>query len=218
MVSVRCSPRLIPLPGSRTGGTSERAATITVRCSGTGAPERGVPGRGFPAPARCSGSGVGRWGFEGGAASPSPAAMLNIAWAGLTTVQWLKPAPAEPLKRLSGHRSERRTPARRGQAPRPLGRLPRRRRRAASHFWVTARSLPRTAFSPYPVPLGDRRSSIWGDSGARIYPEMCVGRPRVSNDNPYSEAHFKTIKYHPGFPGRLVQHRTPPRRHRPAHP
>ena len=168
MVSVRCSPRLIPLPGSRTGGTSERAATITVRCSGTGAPERGVPGRGFPAPARCSGSGVGRWGFEGGAASPSPAAMLNIAWAGLTTVQWLKPAPAEPLKRLSGHRSERRTPARRGQAPRPLGRLPRRRRRAASHFWVTARSLPRTAFSPYPVPLGDRRSSIWGDSGARI--------------------------------------------------
>ena len=29
-----------------------------------------------------------------------------------------------------------------------------------------------------------------------------LGRPRVSNDNPYSEAHFKTVKYHPGFPGR----------------
>ena len=30
-----------------------------------------------------------------------------------------------------------------------------------------------------------------------------LGRPRVSNDNPYSEAHFKTVKYHPGFPGRF---------------
>ena len=27
--------------------------------------------------------------------------------------------------------------------------------------------------------------------------------PRVSNDNRYSEAHFKTVKYHPGFPGRF---------------
>ena len=25
-------------------------------------------------------------------------------------------------------------------------------------------------------------------------------RPRVSNDNPYSESQFKTVKYHPGFP------------------
>ena len=25
-------------------------------------------------------------------------------------------------------------------------------------------------------------------------------RPHVSNDNPYSEAHFKTLKYRPGFP------------------
>ncbi|MBK1728807.1 integrase core domain-containing protein [Halorhodospira halophila] len=28
-------------------------------------------------------------------------------------------------------------------------------------------------------------------------------RPRVSNDNPFSEAHFKTIKYSPGYPGRF---------------
>jgi putative transposase len=28
-------------------------------------------------------------------------------------------------------------------------------------------------------------------------------RPRVSNDNPYSEAHFKTLKYHPEFPERF---------------
>ncbi len=25
-------------------------------------------------------------------------------------------------------------------------------------------------------------------------------RPRVSNDNPYSESHFKTLKYRPGYP------------------
>lgn len=28
-------------------------------------------------------------------------------------------------------------------------------------------------------------------------------RPRVSDDNPYSEAHFKTVKYRPGFPDRF---------------
>jgi putative transposase len=26
-------------------------------------------------------------------------------------------------------------------------------------------------------------------------------RPKVSNDNPYSEAEFKTLKYCPAFPG-----------------
>ena len=28
-------------------------------------------------------------------------------------------------------------------------------------------------------------------------------RPRVSNDNPYSESHFKTVKYAPSYPGRF---------------
>jgi putative transposase len=28
-------------------------------------------------------------------------------------------------------------------------------------------------------------------------------RPHVSNDNPYSEAQFKTLKYHPTFPDRF---------------
>ena len=33
-------------------------------------------------------------------------------------------------------------------------------------------------------------------------------RPHVSNDNPYSEANFKTFKYCPAFPGRFgsIQH------------
>jgi transposase InsO family protein len=29
-------------------------------------------------------------------------------------------------------------------------------------------------------------------------------RPHVSNDNPYSEAHFKTLKYCPAFPGKFA--------------
>jgi len=29
------------------------------------------------------------------------------------------------------------------------------------------------------------------------------GRPHVSNDNPYSESQFKTVKYQPGFPDRF---------------
>ena len=28
-------------------------------------------------------------------------------------------------------------------------------------------------------------------------------RPHVSNDNPYSESHFKTLKYRPEFPRRF---------------
>jgi putative transposase len=28
-------------------------------------------------------------------------------------------------------------------------------------------------------------------------------RPHTSNDNSYSEAQFKTLKYHPEFPGRF---------------
>jgi transposase InsO family protein len=29
-------------------------------------------------------------------------------------------------------------------------------------------------------------------------------RPQVSNDNPFSESQFKTVKYHPSFPGRFT--------------
>ncbi len=31
-----------------------------------------------------------------------------------------------------------------------------------------------------------------------------LGRPRVSNDNPFSEAQFKTPKHHTSFPGRFA--------------
>jgi putative transposase len=31
-----------------------------------------------------------------------------------------------------------------------------------------------------------------------------LSRPQVSDDNPFSETQFKTLKYHPGFPGRFL--------------
>jgi putative transposase len=38
---------------------------------------------------------------------------------------------------------------------------------------------------------------------ARLDVTKSHSRPRVSNDNPFSEAQFKTLKYHPTFPGRF---------------
>jgi putative transposase len=34
--------------------------------------------------------------------------------------------------------------------------------------------------------------------------DQSLSRPRVSNDNPFSEAQFKTVKYHPHFPDRFA--------------
>ena len=52
----------------------------------------------------------------------------------------------------------------------------------------------------------DRGSPMTAKCTAQLLADLGVtqslSRPRVSNDNPYSEAHFKTVKYHPGFPGR----------------
>lgn len=38
----------------------------------------------------------------------------------------------------------------------------------------------------------------------RLEVKQTFSRPRVSDDNPYSEAHFKTLKYRPDFPSRFV--------------
>jgi putative transposase len=38
---------------------------------------------------------------------------------------------------------------------------------------------------------------------AELQVERSLSRPRVSNDNPFSEAQFKTVKYHPSFPRRF---------------
>ena len=54
----------------------------------------------------------------------------------------------------------------------------------------------------------DRGSSMISKPVAFLLADLGVtkthSRPHVSNDNPYSEAQFKTLKYRPGFPDRFV--------------
>jgi len=51
----------------------------------------------------------------------------------------------------------------------------------------------------------DRGSAMTSKSVALLLADLGVlkthSRPHVSDDNPYSEAHFKTLKYQPDFPG-----------------
>jgi putative transposase len=53
----------------------------------------------------------------------------------------------------------------------------------------------------------DRGSSMKSKPVALLMSDMGVtkshSRPRTSNDNPYSESQFKTLKYNPGFPNRF---------------
>lgn len=53
----------------------------------------------------------------------------------------------------------------------------------------------------------DRGSQQTAKPVAQLYADLGItrshSRPRVSNDNPYSEAGFKTLKYRPGFPRRF---------------
>jgi putative transposase len=61
----------------------------------------------------------------------------------------------------------------------------------------------------------DRGSAMTSKTVAQLLADLGVtkthSRPHVSNDNPYSEAQFKTLKYRPGFPeqfGSLMDART----------
>jgi putative transposase len=60
----------------------------------------------------------------------------------------------------------------------------------------------------------DRGSPMTSKCTAQLYADLGVtrslSRPQVSDDNPFSEAQFKTLKYHPDFPGRFlgIEHAT----------
>ena len=53
----------------------------------------------------------------------------------------------------------------------------------------------------------DRGPSMTSKAVAHLLADLGItkthSRPHVSNDNPYSEAQFKTLKYHPEFPSRF---------------
>ncbi len=54
----------------------------------------------------------------------------------------------------------------------------------------------------------DRGTSMTSKPVAFLLADLGItkthSRPHVSNDNPYSESQFKTLKYRPGFPGRFL--------------
>jgi putative transposase len=58
-----------------------------------------------------------------------------------------------------------------------------------------------------PVVHADRGTSMTSKKVADLLADLHVlrshSRPHVSNDNPFSEAAFKTVKYHPTFPARF---------------
>ena len=78
-------------------------------------------------------------------------------------------------------------------APSRTGSSPRRWRRRASPSGLTIHADRGTSMTSKPVAF------LLADLGIT----KSHSRPHVSNDNPFSEAHFKTLKYRPGFPDRF---------------
>jgi transposase InsO family protein len=75
---------------------------------------------------------------------------------------------------------------------------------------VLAQELMQQIFSVHGVPQvvhADRGTSMTSKTVAALLADLEVtrshSRPRVSNDNPYSESLFKTLKYGPEFPERF---------------
>ncbi len=81
---------------------------------------------------------------------------------------------------------------------------------------LVAETCARQGIAPDQLTLhADRGSAMIAKSLALLLADLGVrdshSRPHVSNDNPYSEAQFKTLKYHPTFPsffGSLADART----------
>jgi len=73
---------------------------------------------------------------------------------------------------------------------------------------LIAESVAKQALEPGSLTIhADRGSSMASKPVALLLADLGItkshSRPHVSNDNPYSEAHFKTLKYRPGFPARF---------------
>jgi putative transposase len=74
---------------------------------------------------------------------------------------------------------------------------------------LIAETLAKQDIPPKQLTLhADRGSSMTSKPVAFVLADLGVAkthsRPHVSNDNPYSEAQLKTLKYRPGFPDRFV--------------
>ena len=71
-----------------------------------------------------------------------------------------------------------------------------------------AETIARHGVAPGLLVHSDRGSSMKSDTLAQLLDTLgasrSFSRPRVSNDNPFSEAQFKTLKYQPDYPGRFA--------------
>ena len=73
---------------------------------------------------------------------------------------------------------------------------------------LIAATVAREAIGPGQLTIhADRGAAMVSKSVAFLLADLGItkthSRPHVSNDNPYSEAQFKTLKYHPSFPDRF---------------
>jgi len=71
-----------------------------------------------------------------------------------------------------------------------------------------AETIARHGIEPGLLVHSDRGSVMKSDTLAQLLDSLgasrSFSRPRVSNDNPQAEAHFKTMKYQPDYPGRFA--------------
>lgn len=79
---------------------------------------------------------------------------------------------------------------------------------AAIATWLIGETLDKHAVDAHCLTIhSDRGPSQTAKPVAHLLADLGItkslSRPRVSNDNPYSEAHFKTLKYRPAFPNRF---------------
>lgn len=79
---------------------------------------------------------------------------------------------------------------------------------AAVSSWLIGETLTKYGIGRDTLTIhSDRGASQTAKPVAHLLADLGVtkslSRPRVSNDNPYSEAHFKTFKYRPAFPERF---------------
>jgi putative transposase len=70
-----------------------------------------------------------------------------------------------------------------------------------------AETIARHGIEPGLQVHADRGAAMKSDTLAQLLASLgasrSFSRPRVSDDNPFSEAHFKTLKYQPDYPGRF---------------
>jgi putative transposase len=83
------------------------------------------------------------------------------------------------------------------------------REHAALAERLMAETIAKQSIPPGQLTLhADRGASMTSKPVAFLLADLGVtkthSRPHVSNDNPYSEAQFKTLKYRPGFPDRFA--------------